>query len=96
MTQTYTTVTELPGSGATSEQLAMLYARYALAAGFSRGKDVVEVACGPGIGLGYLARWARRVVGGEFVPNSGGLGGRLVGNNWLFGRTMLTFDASKS
>ena len=34
----------------------MLYARYALAAGFSRGKDVAEVACGPGIGLGYLIR----------------------------------------
>jgi SAM-dependent methyltransferase len=65
MTQTYTTVTELPGSGATSEQLAMLYARYALAAGFSRGKDVAEVACGPGIGLGYLARYAHRVVGGD-------------------------------
>lgn len=43
----------------------MLYARYALAAGFSRGKDVAEVACGPGIGLGYLARYAHRVVGGD-------------------------------
>lgn len=62
----FVTVTELPGSGATPEQLAMLYTRYRLAAEVSRQKDVLEVACGPGIGLGYLARHARKVVGGDY------------------------------
>jgi SAM-dependent methyltransferase len=43
----------------------MLSARYRLAAELTAGRDVLEVACGPGIGLGYLARRARRVVGGD-------------------------------
>lgn len=61
----YTTVTERPGGGATREQIAMLYTRYALARRLAKGKDVLEVACGCGPGLGYLARQARRVVGGD-------------------------------
>ena len=61
----YSPVTELPGSGATREQLMMLATRYRLAADIASGHDVLEVACGPGIGLGYLARGARRVVGGD-------------------------------
>ncbi|MGH2400581.1 MAG: class I SAM-dependent methyltransferase, partial [bacterium] len=66
MSQGYTTVTEVPGSGATREQLAMLYTRYHFAATHCAGKDVLEVACGPGIGLGYLGRSARVVVGGDY------------------------------
>ncbi len=66
MTQSYASVTELPGGRATGEQLAMLYARYHLAAGMSQGKDVLEVACGAGIGLGYLAKYARTVVGSDY------------------------------
>lgn len=66
MSPSYVSVTELPGSGATREQLSMLYTRYRLAASHAAGKDVLEVACGPGIGLGYLARAARAVVGGDF------------------------------
>lgn len=61
----YVPVTELPGSGATEEQYLMLAARYRLAAELTAGCDVLEVACGPGIGLGYVARGARRVVGGD-------------------------------
>ena len=64
--QSYTTVTEVPGSRVTAEQLAMFCTRYRLAADLSKGKDVLEVACGPGIGLGYLGRHARRVVGGDY------------------------------
>lgn len=66
MKPSYTSVTELPGSGATREQLSMLYTRYRLAAEHAAGKEVLEVACGPGIGLGYLARTARIVVGGDY------------------------------
>jgi SAM-dependent methyltransferase len=43
----------------------MLVTRYALAAERAAGRDVLEVACGSGIGLGRLARDARRVVGGD-------------------------------
>ena len=66
MRQSFKTVTELPGSGAPTEQVAMLYTRYHLAASVSQGKDVLEVACGPGIGLGYLAKRARMIVGGDY------------------------------
>lgn len=61
----YSTVTELPVYKASGEQLARLYTRYRFAAGFCRGKDVFEAACGAGLGLGYLARTARMVVGGD-------------------------------
>jgi SAM-dependent methyltransferase len=65
----YTTVTEVPGVGASGEQLARLYTRYAAAAPHCEGKDVLEVACGAGVGLGYLACRAARVVGGDYTDN---------------------------
>ncbi len=44
----------------------MLFTRYHLAASVSSGKDVLEVACGPGLGLGYLLKTARVLVGGDY------------------------------
>ncbi len=61
----YTTVTEVPGAKASKEQLARLYHRYHFASQFCVGKDVLEVACGAGMGLGYLAQSARQVTGGD-------------------------------
>lgn len=61
----YTSVTERPGLGVTREQLAMLYTRYYTATKFCEGKDVLEIGCGPGIGLGHLAKKARKVVAGD-------------------------------
>jgi ubiquinone/menaquinone biosynthesis C-methylase UbiE len=63
----YTTVTEVPGVRATREQMSMLYTRYKTAAAFCGGKDVLEVACGSGLGLGYLVGRAGRVVGGDYT-----------------------------
>lgn len=76
----YTTVTELPGSGATREQLSMLVTRYRLARDMTDGKDVLEVGCGPGIGLGYLAQKARRVVGGDYDAKLVDLGKKHYGD----------------
>jgi SAM-dependent methyltransferase len=61
----YSIITETPGVGATAEQLSAIYTRYHFAARHAAGKDVLEVACGVGNGLGYLARFAQRVVGGD-------------------------------
>lgn len=61
----YTTVTELPGSKVTREQIERVYHRYYFASGFGEGKDVLEVACGAGLGLGMLAQSARLVIGGD-------------------------------
>ena len=70
MTPDYSTTTEVPGSGATREQLARLHHRYQIASRYCTGKRVLEVGCGPGIGLGYLAQTASRVVGGDFTSNT--------------------------
>lgn len=55
----YHEITERPGHGATREQIARLYERYHFARLLSEGKVVLEVACGSGLGLGYLATAAR-------------------------------------
>jgi len=61
----YTSVTELPGRKASREQLVRLYGRYHFASQFCDGRYVLEAACGSGIGLGYLARRAKKMVGGD-------------------------------
>ena len=61
----YSTVTEVPGDNATQEQAARVFQRYRFAMDFCDNRDVLEVACGAGQALGYLARKARRVVGGD-------------------------------
>lgn len=55
-------VSEVPADLATKDQLCMLHTRYSLAAKYGVGKDVLEVACGPGLGLGMIAQGARSVV----------------------------------
>jgi SAM-dependent methyltransferase len=64
----YSTITELPEQGATRLQLAMLRTRYAWAASHALGKDVAEIACGAGLGLGWIARTARSVEAGDLHP----------------------------
>ena len=63
----YSEVTEAVGNRITREALSMLYTRYWMAASVGQGKDVLEVACGSGQGLGYLAGKANRVVGGDYT-----------------------------
>lgn len=65
MANSYTTVTELPGNKASKEQIGRLYHRYRFASSFCENKDVIEVACGAGMGLSYLARKANKVVGSD-------------------------------
>jgi SAM-dependent methyltransferase len=61
----YASITETPGLKATREQLERLFHRYRFAAGYVAGKDLLEVACGSGIGLTFLAREAKTTVGGD-------------------------------
>ena len=61
----YSTITEQPRQGATRLQLAMLCDALCLGRGASGAKeDVAEVACGAGLGLGWLALMARLGRGG--------------------------------
>lgn len=62
----FSIITERPEDGASAEQLERLHQRYAFALPYSKGKRVLELACGAGIGLGMLATVAVDVVGGDF------------------------------
>ena len=64
----FETVTELPGAPVNGEQLQMLHTRYGWAGDFVEGKEVLEIACGSGIGLSYLAKKAKKVTGGDCDP----------------------------
>jgi len=65
MKEDFTIVTELPGNKITREQLLRLYQRYHFALQFCKDKEVLEVACGGGMGLGYLSQVAKKIVGGD-------------------------------
>mgnify|MGYP001585289220 CR=1 FL=1 len=58
----YFEITEAPGLQATHEQLERIYHRYHFAKQFAVEKNVVEIACGTGIGLSYLANAAQSVI----------------------------------
>lgn len=65
MVPDFASVTEQPWQGATRVQMSMLRTRYGWAAERAAGEDVLEVACGAGLGLGWLAKRARRVEAGD-------------------------------
>ena len=66
--ESFVTVTELPGAPVNGEQMQMLHTRYGWASDFVEGKEVLEVACGSGIGLSCLAKKAQKVTGGDYDP----------------------------
>lgn len=61
----FSLVSERPGQKASALQLRMLSARYHWAAAQAVGADVLEAACGAGMGLAVLARAARSVTAGD-------------------------------
>ena len=58
-------VTEVTGDHVSQEQVDRMCHRYYWAREFCEGKDVLEIACGSGQGLGYLRRFATRISGGD-------------------------------
>ena len=62
----YLTVTELAGDDVSAEQVQRLCNRYYWAGQYCAGKQVLEVACGTGQGLGYLASLAGCVSAGDY------------------------------
>lgn len=59
----YKSITEMTGDEISGEQLQRLCNRYYWAGNYATDKDVIEIACGAGAGLGYLAGMARSVQG---------------------------------
>ncbi|HOY68194.1 MAG TPA: class I SAM-dependent methyltransferase [Candidatus Ozemobacteraceae bacterium] len=64
----FTSVTEVSGYQVTQDQIDRALTRYSFARGLAAEKDVLEVACGSGQGLGMLAKVAKRVVGIDIDP----------------------------
>jgi SAM-dependent methyltransferase len=62
--------TELPGRCIDLDTLEIIAHRYSWASSLVRGKEVLEVGCGPGLGLGCLSRHAKRVIGGDVTEES--------------------------
>ncbi|HLA71091.1 MAG TPA: class I SAM-dependent methyltransferase [Steroidobacteraceae bacterium] len=65
----FSEVTELAGSRITAEQLTRMSHRYSWAAQHCRQKDVVEVACGSGQGLGMLGSVASSLEAGDYTES---------------------------
>lgn len=63
----YTDITELPGDSLTQDQQERLYQRYHLAKGHAEGQSVLEIACGSGLGLSFVQKSARMLVGGDYT-----------------------------
>lgn len=61
-------LTEAPGGRVSREGADMLGSRYAYGAQVGADAKVLEVGCGPGIGLGLLSQAASFVVGADFDP----------------------------
>ncbi len=66
VTTNYIHVTELSGDEVSREQMERLYNRYYWAGIHCAGKNVLEVACGTGQGLGYLSKLAKSVNAGDY------------------------------
>lgn len=64
----YTQFTEVAGEEVSQEQVDRMVHRYAWAKSRCIGKDVLEVACGTGQGLGYLAKHANSICAGDISP----------------------------
>ena len=66
MNNDYVSVTEISGDEVTQEQIDRMCNRYYWAGEYCAGKDVVEVACGTGQGLGYLDGISRSLEAGDY------------------------------
>ena len=82
-------LTEIAGDMVSQEQVDRIARRYYWAGGFCKGKDVLEVACGSGQGLGHLALIANTVVAGDYSEPILNLARNHYGNRIQFDR----FDA---
>lgn len=62
----YTQVTEVTGEPVSREQIVRMLTRYHWARSYCQNREVLELACGSGQGLGYLVRGAKKIVGGDY------------------------------
>jgi ubiquinone/menaquinone biosynthesis C-methylase UbiE len=68
MTADFVSVTEIEGQQISAEQLYRTCHRYHWAAHICADKDVLEVACGAGQGLGLLRTVSKSITAGDVSP----------------------------
>jgi SAM-dependent methyltransferase len=66
---TFVDITETAGDLVMPEQVQRLTNRYHWASGYCAGKDVLEIACGTGPGLGLLVAAAKSVAAGDLCED---------------------------
>ena len=96
MTAEFVDITEIEGQPISQEQLMRTCHRYYWAAQYCVGKDVLEVACGAGQGLGLLKPRARSIVAGDISPEVLETAKRTYGDSIpleIFGAEDLPFPA---
>ena len=64
----YTSVTEMSGESVSVEQVERIQNRYCWAKKYCDNKDVLEVACGSGQGLGLIDGCANTLSAGDYSP----------------------------
>jgi len=91
MSRDFVSVTELAGDEVSAEQVERICRRYYWAGEYCRGKDVLEVACGAGQGVGYLAGLSGSVMAGDVSQPILAIAARHYGDRFAFRQ----FDAHK-
>ena len=66
MDTSFVAITEISGDEVTVEQVERMARRYYWAGDYCVDKDILEVGCGTGQGVGYLASAARSVTAGDY------------------------------
>ena len=91
MTPDFVEVTEVAGDEVAADQVERICRRYYWAGEYCRGKDVLEVACGTGQGVGYLAGLAKSVAAGDYSESILAIARSHYGSRFAFRQ----FDAQK-
>jgi len=66
MSTDFTEVTEVSGDQVSREQIQRMFTRYYFAKKHCEKKDVLELGCGAGQGLGLLEKVANKLIGGDY------------------------------
>ncbi len=70
MQASFVSETELPGRSVSADTLRIIAHRYRWASEFIFEKEVLEVGCGPGLGLGWLSQRAKQMVAGDVTKEN--------------------------
>jgi len=80
MQTSFISETELPGKKINKDTLQIIAHRYYWTSKLVSGKEVLEVGCGPSLGMGWLSHHGKHVVGGDITKDSLKLAKRHYGS----------------